>query len=47
MVPKVLRGRPSAALAAAVYGYELGPSPMTSLREVFTSSTAPCRARPA
>jgi hypothetical protein len=46
MVPKALRGRPSAALAVMVYGHELGLRPMTALREVFIIDGTPsCSAK--
>ena len=46
MVPRVLRGRPDAALAVMVYGHELGLRPMTSLREVFIIDGTPsCSAK--
>jgi len=46
MVPKVLRGRPDAALAVMVYGHELGLAPMTSLREVYIIEGTPsCSAK--
>ena len=46
MVPKTLRGRPSAALAVMVYGHELGLRPMTALREVFIIDGTPsCSAK--
>lgn len=46
MVPRVLRGRPDAALAVMVYGHELGLQPMTALREVFIIEGTPsCSAK--
>lgn len=46
MVPKVLRGRPDAAMAVMVYGHELGLRPMTALREIFIIDGTPsCSAK--